>query len=215
MVKEKKNRYSICFLFCSDGMSEKKFVVPGEKIDEKVNAYVYRENGKIYSMIMGILSTKDDVSRLIPLAGKYLPQAGDYVVGVIEAVKHSGYVVDINSPYTAFLQSYSEYKANDVVFAKIVDVNEVKSAVLEEDKPMEGGDIIEISPYRVLRVIGKNNSMLNLLREKTKAFIVVGRNGRIWLKGGDAAKAEQAILKIEKEAHTSGLTERMEAFLSS
>lgn len=192
----------------------KRFIVPGEKIEENVNAYCYREQGSAYSMIMGLLSKKDNAAKLIPLNGKYLPQFEDYVIGIIDEVKHAGYTVDINSPYTAFMPSRYTYKQREIVFAKIVEVNEVKNAILEDDKLLSEGEIIEVSPYRVLRVIGKNNSMLTMLREKTKTLIMVGRNGRIWLKGGDIEKAERAIMKIEREAHTSGLTERIEKFLS-
>lgn len=164
-------------------------------------------------MVYGLLYKDVNISKIVPLKGRYIPIEGDFIVGVITEVKFGGYVVDINSPYSAFLSSRREYDYGDVVLAKVANVNEVKSASLEMDKKLFGGDVLEISPMKVPRVIGKKESMLNLLMEKTGCDIIVGRNGRIWLKGKDPAKAEEAILKIEKEAHTDGLTNRMIEFL--
>jgi len=72
---------------------------------------------------------------------------------------------------------------------------------------------MEIMPVRIPRVIGKKNSMVNMLEEKTKCDLFVGRNGRIWMRGEKIDLLKKAILKIEKEAHTSGLTERIKEFL--
>jgi exosome complex component RRP4 len=62
---------------------------------------------------------------------------------------------------------------------------------------------------KIPRLIGKKNSMLNLIRDGTGCNLFVGRNGRIWVKGENIARAQEVILKIEKEAHTPGLTERI------
>lgn len=55
--------------------------------------------------------------------------------------------------------------------------------------------------------------MLDMMRDATKSEIFIGKNGRIWISGGNSVLAARAILKIEKEAHTTGLTERISAFL--
>ena len=123
--------------------------------------------------------------------------------------------LEITLPYSAFLQTDYEYGYQDVILARVQDVTETRSVLLDQDRKLVGGELIEISPTKVSRVIGKNNSMISMISEKTKSTIYVGRNGRIWLKSGDIAKAEQAIYKIEKEAHTTGLTERIKAFLET
>jgi exosome complex component RRP4 len=192
----------------------KNIVVPGEKIDGKIDSYVFRDGNNAYSMVLGVLDDRDDYVKISPLSGKYLPQMDDYVVGVITSVKHGGYVVDINSPYDAFLASRRDYREGDVIFAKVNNVNEVKSVSLSYEKRLYEGDLIEISPVKVPRVIGKKNSMVDQIKLKTSTEIFVGRNGRIWLKGGDVVKAQNAILKIEREAHTDGLTDRITEFLN-
>ncbi len=191
----------------------KQIITPGEKIQGKVNNYVYRKGEEQYATIYGLLSEREGFNKIVPLKGKYTPVEGDIVIGIITEVKHNGYFVDINSPYSGFLMSQKEYNHGEVVLAKIIRVDEVKRVLLGEDRKLVGGNIIEILPVKIPRVIGKKNSMLNLIREKTGSEILVGRNGRVWIKGGDIAKAEEAIFRIEREAHTTGLTERITKML--
>jgi len=191
----------------------KDIVVPGDKVDGKVESYVFKEGNSVYSMVLGVMDDKEGYGRIVPLNGKYFPQVEDYVVGVITDVKRGGYVLDINSPYDAFLASRRRYDNGAVIFAKVGDVSEVRSVSLTMDKQLYGGELMEIMAVKIPRVIGKKNSMVMLIKEKTNTDIYVGRNGRIWLKGGDMDKAKRAILKIEKEAHTDGLTDRITEFL--
>ena len=191
----------------------KEIVVPGDKVDGKVESYVFREGNNTYSMVLGVMDKKEGYDRIVPLNGKYFPQVEDYVVGVVTDVKRGGYVLDINSPYDAFLASRRRYDSGAVIFAKVGDVSEVRSVSLTMDKQLYDGELMEIMAVKVPRVIGKKNSMVMLITEKTKTDIYVGRNGRIWLKGGDIEKAKRAVLKIEMEAHTDGLTDRITEFL--
>ena len=62
-------------------------------------------------------------------------------------------------------------------------------------------------------IIGKNGSMLEVLRRGTNSNFVVGRNGRVWAKGGNTQLLFKAIKKIEDEAHLSNLTNKMSDFL--
>jgi len=191
----------------------KEIVVPGDKVDGKVESYVFKEGNSVYSMVLGVMDNREGYGRIVPLNGKYFPQVEDYVVGVVTDVKRGGYVLDINSPYDAFLASRRRYNNGEVIFAKVGDVSEVRSVSLTMDKQLYDGELMEIMAVKIPRVIGKNNSMVMLIKEKTKTDIYVGRNGRVWLKGGDIDKAKKAILKIEKEAHTDGLTDRITEFL--
>jgi exosome complex component RRP4 len=192
----------------------KEIIVPGDKIEGKADSYVFKDGNSTYSMVLGILDRGDKFVKISPLTGKYYPAIGDTVVGVVTEEKKGGYIVDINSPYDAFLMSRKRYHEGDVVLAEVKDVSEVRSVLLSYDNPLDGGELTEISSMKVPRVIGKQNSMLMLIKEKTKTDIYVGRNGRIWLKGGDIVKAQKTILKIEREAHTDGLTDRINEFLN-
>lgn len=193
-----------------------RIVVPGEMVAEvpKPTYFAFVENGKTYSSVLALFDEKN--FRLIPLEGAYIPRLDDIVVGVVSEVKFAGYTVDINSPYVGFLpgkELRDELQLGDIVSAKVKEVDEVKNVILSFPRKMSGGEILEILSVKVPRVIGKGNSMLNMIKEATKSDVLVGKNGRVWIRGGNSALAAEAILKIEKEAHTLGLTDRMSAFL--
>jgi exosome complex component RRP4 len=80
---------------------------------------------------------------------------------------------------------------------------------------LRSGRVVEVSYTKVPRVIGRAGSMVSLLKDKLDVNIFVGKNGRIWINGKaeDEELAIKAIKRIEQEAHTSGLTDRITKFL--
>lgn len=193
-----------------------RIVVPGEKLFEKAvkSPHTYIENEKTYSLILGVFNEEE--ARIIPLEGAYIPLPEDMVIGVINEIKFVGWDVDIKSPYTGFLSSKDyryELKLGSVIFAKVKYIDEMKNVGLCDAKELVGGEIIEIVAAKVPRVIGKKTSMLNMIKKATQSDIVVGKNGRIWINGGNSGLAARAILKIESEAHISGLTDVIQKFL--
>jgi exosome complex component RRP4 len=200
-------------------MSERWLVTPGDLVTDqkvKLGPNVFVEGGKVYSKILGLAEVKDGVARVIPLEGRYIPKEGDPVIGFVVDVKIPGYDIDLNSPYTGFLPNEElseEANYGDVVIATVKRVDAVRNALLERGNILRGGEIITINPKKVPRVIGKKKSMLTLLQNLTGVSIMVGANGRIWLYGKNIDVAKEAIFKIEQEAHTSGLTDRITKFI--
>ena len=197
-----------------ENANEKGIVVPGEKVYDQPYRQegTYVENGATYASVIS-LAQRDKV---VPMKGRYLPTSGDMVVGIISEERFNGYTVDLNSPYDGNMSSRDlrdDYKVGDVIFVKILTVDEVHNSVLVDPRRLYGGEILEIEPVKIPRVIGRNASMLNMIREQTGVDIFVGKNGRIYLKGQNTAVAIEAILKIAREAHTSGLTDRVKEFL--
>ncbi len=197
----------------------KKIVVPGEVVTvdrKKLGSHVYLYQGKIYADCLGIARVDGDMASVVPLEGKYLAQPGDLVVGVLVSEKFAGYHSDVNHFYPAFISKkevQENLKPGTIVSAKVVDVNEMNELVLEQARVFYGGDLISVSPVKIPRIIGKNGSMLEVLKRGTGCSILVGRNGRIWLKGSNVPLAIKAIEIIEREAHRENLTERITAFL--
>jgi exosome complex component RRP4 len=96
------------------------------------------------------------------------------------------------------------------------EANHVKVTMKDQGlRKLTGGGIMEISAYKVPRVIGKGGSMINLLKEHTQCRIFVGQNGRIWIDGDvdGISLAMRAINMIDENAHTVGLTENIREFL--
>jgi len=80
-------------------------------------------------------------------------------------------------------------------------------------KKLIGGRILTITPSKVPRLIGKEGSMIELIKDKSKCRIIVGQNGIVWIKGEKEGLASKAILMVDKESHTTGLTDKISEFL--
>lgn len=215
----------------------RKIVLPGEIVckreGKKLGSGVYEFDGKVLSKFLGIPKESKDEVNVIPLNCVYLPKVGDKVIGIIKSVEISGWQVDINSPYTAFLplgEGVREfvdvtrvdlskfYDVGDVIFCKITNVP--KSRIVQVSmkylytKKLLGGTIVRIIPSKVPRVIGKGGSMINLIKKLTGCQIVTGENGLIWIKGEKVSKVIEALSLIERESHFFGLTEKIKKMLS-
>ncbi|MCX6657180.1 MAG: exosome complex RNA-binding protein Rrp4 [Euryarchaeota archaeon] len=214
--------------------SVREVVVPGELLaisSKKAGIGTYSEGGKIFASQLGIKTVRPDSISVVPLAGQYIPVTGDLVVGKIVDVGASNWLVDINSPYPSplhvnevpwrveFGETRKFMTVGDIVLLMIVGVDETKRirVSMQEHglRKLTGGMVIEVSPSKVPRVIGKNGSMIQMLKNMTSCRIYVGQNGRIWIDGelDNIVRAVQAIRMIEDEAHSQGLTEKVKALL--
>lgn len=214
--------------------SVREVVVPGELLaisSKKAGIGTYSEGGKIFASQLGIKTVRPDSISVVPLAGQYIPVTGDLVVGKIVDVGASNWLVDINSPYPSplhvnevpwrveFGETRKFMTVGDIVLLMIVGVDETKRirVSMQEHglRKLTGGTVMEVSPSKVPRVIGKNGSMIQMLKNMTSCRIYVGQNGRIWIDGelDSIVRAVQAIRMIEDEAHSQGLTEKVKALL--
>jgi len=213
---------------------ERRLVVPGEVIisgDDYLPGEFTRKDGKdIIAKRYGLAETGGRVIKVIPLSGVFEPRRGNSVIGRVQDLTYSGWVIEIDGPYSAFLpimesprfinkDNLGDYaNIGDVISAKILGVKRgsvdltLKSRGLGK---LEGGRIIKINPHKVPRVIGREGSMINLIKDESKTEITVGQNGYIWIKGDAEGekKAEDAINLVCKEATSAGLTEIVEKFL--
>ncbi|MEM5829454.1 MAG: exosome complex RNA-binding protein Rrp4 [Candidatus Aenigmatarchaeota archaeon] len=218
-------------------MSEKReIILPGEFICEKagrkIGHGVYLEGEKVFSKILGIPNVGENEVFVIPLAGPYIPKVGDRVIGKVLSVEISGWIVDINSPYVAFLplgEAVGEfvdisktdisryYDVDDVIFCIVSKVTKDKTIQVSMknigSRKLYGGVLIKINPNKVPRIIGRGGSMINIIKKKTQCEIYIGRNGYIWIRGENKSKAIEAIFTIERESHIIGLTEKIEKML--
>ncbi len=192
-------------------------VTPGEIVSEKPTRThnTFASNGKTYSSVLGIRDER--TNDIIPLEGVWSPRVDDSVVGIIEEVKAKVYMVDLSYFGKALIipgkYDRYEFKEGDVINAVIKDVENKKTVVLVEPRELKGGTIISIKPKKIPRVIGKKSTMIRQIADATGTHIVVGMNGLIWLSSGNITLATEALLKIEREAHLSGLTDTIKNFL--
>ena len=165
-----------------------------------------------------------------------MPKRGDVVIGKVTNISHSGWTVDINSPYNADLnigEATREYidlaktemsryfDINDYMLAEVIALTESKFVKLTTKyrpyRRLSPGNIIVVSPTKIPRIIGKAGSMIKLLKDASGCDVVVGQNGLIWIKGLPEKEAlvAKAIKLIEKESHKSGLTDKIKAMMEA
>lgn len=218
-------------------VKDKDIVVPGEIIAKGMSFLpgngAYREQDNVVAKRLGMVSIEGKVIKLIPLTGTYSPKLKDRIVGRVIDVLMQGWRMDINCPYSAVLSlkdGTSEFiprgadltqyfGLGDYLVCQIVNVTSQKLIDVSMRGPglrkLKGGRILNISPQKVPRVIGKDGSMVSMIKEATGCDIVVGQNGVIWLSGEPEGEviAVNAIKKIEEDAHLSGLTDKIAVLL--
>ncbi len=217
----------------------KRIVVPGEILAEGLDyvpgQYVMREKDKLIATIIGIMHTNGRIIKLIPLAGKYIPKAGDQVVGKVTNIGLNGWRVDMGWAFEANISlkdGTNEFIDKGADLSQYFDIGDYVMTQITKviskgrliDLSMKGpglrklgpGRLIRVTAAKVPRIIGKQGSMISMIKEATNTRIVVGQNGIIWLSGETPQtelKAVHAIHKIEAESHISGLTDRIKNFL--
>ncbi len=217
---------------------DKEIVVPGETLAEGMEflpSYgTYREGENILASRLGLLNVDGKVLKLVPLSGAYNPKKGDTIIGHVTEILLSGWRIDTNSAYSAVLNmkdATSEFIARgadlskyfaigDYLMTKIVNVTSQNLVDVTMKGPglrkLNGGRTIRVSPNKVPRIIGKQGSMVSMIKQSTNCRVLVGQNGIVWIQGEDPAKellAVKTIKKIEKEAHIPGLTDNIKAYL--
>lgn len=208
-------------------VKDRELVIPGQLIGENIRHDIncFHEENKVYSSVHGMVRIEDNHVKVIPSMGWYMPKEGDLIIGVITEVMTGWWPVEIRAanicslrgeemtrdPLNVDLSRY--FKVGDIISAKISKVDEVNACQLTRPWRLDGGVIINVNPKRVPRVVGKKRSMLNIIKEKTGSKIIVGQNGWIWVKDGQTELAIKTIKKIEKEAQTQGLTDRITEML--
>ncbi len=218
-------------------VKEKEIAVPGEKLAEGMDNLpgtgTYRDGDNILAGRLGLTYIDGRTIKLIPLSGKYTPKRNDTIICRVIDINFNGWRVDTNSAYSAMLSikdatsAYIQkgadltqyYNLGEYIVAKVVNVTSQKLIDVTMKEPglhkLKGGRIIEVSCHKVPRIIGKQGSMVSMIKNATGCRITVAQNGLVWIQGEPDKEllVENTIRKIEKESHLSGLTERIQRFL--
>lgn len=214
---------------------EREIVIPGEVVVSGKNYLpgdgTERDGEEIIATKFGLSQIEGRMVRVIPLSGVYIPRRGNIVIGKVTNITFNGWLLDINSPYDAFLsvaecKGYvnksdlaSQFDFGDMIVAKVKSVKSrgVDLTMKEKDtRKLREGMIIEINPSKVPRVIGKKGSMVNLIKNGTGSNIIIGQNGVVWINAADIEKellAKKAIVFVAEKSHMEGLTEKTKEFL--
>ncbi len=210
----------------------RKVVIPGEVVfsgsDYLPGDNTEKRGEDIVALKYGLAEEMNKLVKVIPLSGPYNPRRNNVVIGKVDMITHNGWVIDIGSADNGFLPltevprfvtkgALDEVmKIGDMVVAKIWSMNgrgidlSIKSRGLGK---IDQGIIFKVNPNKVPRIIGKEGSMIKLIRDNTGCNMTVGQNGYVWVKGDkieDEIFSKRAIEFVVENSFVSGLTEKVE-----
>ena len=218
--------------------TKRKLVVPGEVIAEGEDYLpgdgARREKKEIISSKFGLAEESGRIIKVIPLSGVYIPRRRNIIIGKVTDVTFNGWVIDINAPYQSFLplmesprfvskENITDYMDIGDMICAMVDSIKRKGVDLTTKTSrglgkLEDGMIISINSNKVPRIIGREGSMIGMIKDETGCNITVGQNGIIWIKGNgidDELFAKDAIMFIANKSFVEGLTEKVKEWFES
>ena len=220
--------------------NRKKYVIPGDVVTSgpfRPEQNVILEGNKIISTTVGITEIYDDSVRVISLTGKYIPKINDLVIGKVISHTSLSWELDINSCYVGFLPAQdvfgrdfsahadeltSKLKTGDLVAARIANFDRTRDPLVTiSDRDLgkiDSGALVEISPSKVPRLIGKRGTMIQTIEMATDAAITIGQNGWVVVSCESPEgllKAKKAIEMVDAKAHIANLTDQVKEMLES
>ena len=218
----------------------KRHVIPGEIITTgsyraEQNTIQVGEN--IISTVVGLSDIHDESVRVIPLTGGYMPKDDDLVIGKIISHSSLSWTANINSCYVGMLpasdvfgRDYSsssddmnaKLSKGDLIAARIVNADKTRDPLItisgHELGKIDSGELVQISPNKVPRLIGKRGSMIQMIESFTNSQVTIGQNGLLVVSSEDSnglLKAIRAIELINEKAHVADLTDQVNKMLES
>ena len=220
--------------------NRRKYVIPGDVVTSgpfRPEQNVILDGNKIISTTVGISEIYDDSVRVISLTGKYIPKIDDLVIGKVISHTSLSWELDINSCYVGFLPAQdvfgrdfsahadelsSKLKTGDLVAARIANFDRTRDPLITiSDRDLgkiDSGALVEISPSKVPRLIGKRGTMIQTIEMATNAAITIGQNGWIVVSCESTEgllKAKKAIKMVDEKAHIANLTDQVKEMLES
>lgn len=211
--------------------NKRKIIIPGEIIvsgnDFLPGEGTERKGEDIVALRYGLAEESNKLVRVIPLSGTYMPRRGNVVIGKVKNITFNGWIIDIGAAEHTFLSLMEVPRfvnkngldevmdIGDNVVAKIFGVNKRGIDLTLKGRgfgKIEDGLIFEINPNKVPRIIGKEGSMIKVIKDETGCNVTVGQNGVIWIKGDNIEGelfAKRAIMFVAEKSFISGLTEEV------
>jgi len=210
-------------------------VIPGETIVSG-NEFLpgdgaYRDGEEVVAEKFGLANVQEKHVRVIPVSGAYYPRRGNTIIGTVVDITFNGWLIDFGGAQNAFLPvaevpryiNRNELREFlDFGESVVVKVWDVKGRGIDVSMKMrgfgkiEGGMIMNVNPNKVPRIIGKEGSMVKMIKDATACNITVGQNGKAWINGNsvDNEIATRKIVEFIVDNSTiAGLTEKVENFI--
>ena len=221
----------------SELFESRDIVIPGDVIYKgrtRTGDNTYRFEGNVCATRIGLVNYGRGMVSVIALEAGYNPLVGDTVVGEVRDINLGSWAVDIDAPTEAIMNVPDAIDGpfrtdmvmpeildvGDTIVAKVVDLDRRRTpflSILGSDLgKVDEGFIIRITPSKIPRLIGKKGSMVNMILKETGCQLTIGQNGRVLVQCRTREQEEivlKVICKVESEAHTTGLTNRVQEFI--
>jgi exosome complex component RRP4 len=218
---------------------ERKIVVPGETIVSGEQYLpgdgAYRDGSEIVASRYGLAEVSDKFVKIIAVSGVYVPRRGNSIIGEIIGITFNGWLLNFGGAENAFLSMMEvpryinkgelreHFDFGDLVSAKVWNTNGRGidlSVKMRGFGKLEGGQLMKINPNKVPRIIGREGSMVNLIKDATTCEINVGQNGWVWIKSqsdniDNEIQTRKIIDFICENSTIVGLTEKVEKFIKN
>ena len=214
---------------------KRQLVIPGETIVSG-NEFLpgegaYRDGEEIVAGKFGVANIFEKHVRVVPVSGAYYPRRGNTIIATIVDITFNGWLMDFGGAQNAFLpvaevprfvnknemQEFLDF--GETVIVKVWDV---KSRGVDVSMKMrgfgkiEGGMILSVGANEVPRIIGKEGSMVKMIKGATGCDVTVGQNGKVWIAGkstDDEVNAKKIVEFISENVTVSGLTDMVEKLI--
>ena len=196
-------------------VDNKQIVLPGHLLSDSnltLGRGTFREDGKIYSNMTGIVYLESETISVIPFKYTYKPKYGDLIIGRVTSSSYSSWSININSTYQGYLSTSELYDKNeqnmnqiinikDILLLRVAQVDEINRVKLTIRSHGLGkfnqGTIVRVKQPTVHFLSEENAFLTHMIQEYTCTDIIVAKNGLIWING--LKENVEKIIKIIEE----------------
>jgi exosome complex component RRP4 len=162
---------------------KRQIVIPGETIVEGDNYLpgdgTEKQGNKIVAFRYGLAEESNKLVKVIPLSGVYQPRRGNVIIGKCNLITFNGWVIDIGTAENAFLPLMETprfvskdrldevLRIGDLAVVQILGINGRGVDLTIKERGLgriDDGIVFKINSNKVPRVIGKEGSMIRIIR---------------------------------------------------
>eukprot|EP00928_Gymnodinium_smaydae_P084279 TRINITY_DN67544_c0_g1_i1.p1 TRINITY_DN67544_c0_g1~~TRINITY_DN67544_c0_g1_i1.p1 ORF type:complete len:232 (-),score=39.16 TRINITY_DN67544_c0_g1_i1:67-762(-) len=187
------------------------------------------DGARAFATTAGMLRERDGEVSVENFQKRYIPRAGDKVVGIVTQRNAEMYKVDIRAPSPAYLPSLAfngatkrnrpALEVGSLVYARIeaahpdldtelscIDLDTKKSWGTGEVEfsDLKGGTNFEVPLSAARRLTSADSFILDRLGQDFAYELCVGQNGRVWL---NAQTARETVLLVQAIRRSFGMSD--------
>ncbi|MBO7719154.1 MAG: hypothetical protein J6S29_03265 [Methanosphaera sp.] len=214
-------------------VENKEVVFPGSLLTDnnlKIGNGTFKDNGKIFSNIMGFVYFESDSVHVIPFKDSYNPKYGDLVIGRVTNSSYSSWAIDLNTTYHGYLPTselyddnqqsiYSIINVKDILLLRVANVDEINRIKLTIRSHGLGkfnqGVIKKVKQPTIHFLSEENVFIISLIEKYLNTDVIVAKNGLIWInaKRENISKVVEIIDYIDKNPFMHNLVKKVQSII--